>query len=364
MILLTLLLIPTLIALFVFLFGQKKVTWQEFLIQMVAQCLILGAAYSIMLWSNTKDLEVWNGRVALKRNEKVHCRHSYSCNCYTYCSGSGSSRSCHTICQTCYEHSYDMDWYLKTTNSETININTIDRQGLREPPRWTRAQIGDTTALTHSYENYIKASPDSLFRKIGLIEKYKDQLPDYPQNVYDYHYLDRTVLVGINLSDRALWNKELRELNSNIGKAKEANIVVVITKNKPDEYFYALEQQWIGGKKNDVIVVIDTNDEGMINWTETMAWTDNHIFKINMRDSLLKLKKLDQELILPTIQAIVLKDYVRKPMKDFEYLKQSIVPTKNQYIGLTIFGLLVSLGISWFVFNNDFVTETRRRYRG
>ena len=162
-----------------------------------------------------------------------------------------------------------------------------------------------------------------------------------------------------------MWNKELRDLNSSIGRAKEANVVVVITKDKPDEYFYALEQQWIGGKKNDVVVVIDTNDAGTINWVETMAWTDNHIFKINMRDSLLKLKKLDRELILPTIQAVVLKDYVRKPMKDFEYLKQSIVPTKNQYIGLTIFGLLLSLGISWFVFNNEFTTESYnyRRYR-
>lgn len=348
MILLTLLLIPTLIALGTFLFGQKKVVWQEFLVQLGAQVILIFSVYSIMLWSNTRDLEVWNGRVALKKHEKVHCRHSYTCNCVTVSCG----KNCTTrVCQTCYEHSYDIDWFLKTTNSETIDIDTIDRQGLREPPRWTRAQIGDTTSLTHSYENYIKASPNSLFRHVGLTEKYKD-LPSYPQNVYDYHYLDRTVLVGTDLPDSVLWNKELRELNSDIGRKKEVNVIMVVTKNKPEDYFYALEQHWIGGKKNDVIVVADINDAGEINWVNTMVWTDAHIFKVNMRDSLLKLKKLDRELILPTIQAVVLKDYVRKPMKDFEYLKQSITPTKNQYIGLTIFGLLLSLGISWFVFAN------------
>lgn len=364
MILLTFLLIPTFIALGAFLFGQNKVTWQEFVVQLVAQVLLISGFYSIMLWTNTRDTEVWNGRVALKKHERVHCRHSYTCNCYTSCSGSGSNQSCTTICQTCYEHGYDIDWLLKTTNNETIDIDTIDRQGLREPPRWTRAQIGDTTSVKHSYENYIKASPNSLFRRTGLVEKYPN-LPSYPLKVYDYHYLDRTVSIGVSLRGLNLWNKELSELNSSLGRQKEVNVVLVVTKNQPEDYFYALEQHWIGGKKNDVIIVADVNDSETINWVNTMAWTDAHIFKVNMRDSLLKLKKLDRELVLPTVHAVVLKDYVRKPMKDFEYLKQSITPTKGQYIGLTIFGLLLSLGISWFVFKNDvFDTENNyRRYR-
>lgn len=360
MILLSLLLIPTLIALFTFLFGQRRVTWKEFLFQMGAQVLLVGLFYSICLWTNTSDVEVWNGRVASKTREVVHCRHSYSCNCVRVSCGKDCST---TVCQTCYYHSYDVDWFLSTTNQETIDIDTVDWQGLREPPRWTRARVGDTTALTHGFTNYVKAAPDSLFRRVGLTEKYEGQLPTYPQQIYDYHYLDRLVQVGTRLSDAALWNKELREMNSDIGKSKEVNIVVVVTKNRQEEFFYALEQEWIGGKKNDVIVMINTNDSNEIDWVNTMAWTDNQIFKINMRDSLLKLKNLDRELILPTVRAVVQKDYIRKSMEDYAYLKQSITPTKGEYIGLTIFGILLSLGISWFVFTNE-ITEIERKYNG
>lgn len=357
MILLTLLLIPTLLALLIFLFGNYRVTKEEFLGQLAAQVLIIGLAYACMLWSETHDLEVWNGRVSAKTRETVHCRHSYQCNCVTVSCG----KDCQTtICQTCYHHSYDVDWYLSTTNSERIDIYTIDWQGVNEPPRWTRAKKGDTTSLTHSYTNYIKAASNSLFRRVGLVEKYQDQLPNYPQNIYDYHYLDRMVLIGTSLPDLREWNSDLRELNADIGRKKESNIVIVITKNKPDEYFYALEQHWIGGKKNDIIVVIDVNDAGKINWTETMAWTDSHIFKVNMRDDLLAVGNLNRKEILAVIQTVTLKNYVRKPMKDFEYLKQSITPTKGQYIGLTIFGLLLSLGISWFVYKNDVITEKGR----
>src|SRR3990170_4598607 len=32
---------------------------------------------------------------------------SYQCNCYQSCSGSGSSRSCRSVCQTCYYDCYD-----------------------------------------------------------------------------------------------------------------------------------------------------------------------------------------------------------------------------------------------------------------
>lgn len=364
MILLTLLLIPTFIAFGAFLWAGKKITLQEFGVQLVAQCAIVGLAYGAMLYTNMADTEVWNGRVSYKTHETVSCEHSYTCNCVTVSCGKDCTT---TICQTCHEHSYDVDWPLYTTNQERIRIRRIDRQGLNEPSRWSAAQVGDTTSLAHGYKNYIKAAPNSLFRKVGLVEKYKDQLPPYPQNIYDYHYLDRLVLVGLDLSDSVLWNKDLRELNADLGRQKESNVIVVVTKNKPDDYFYALEQHWIGGKKNDIVVVLDVNDEGKINWTQTMAWTDAEIFKINMRDSLLSLKKLDRELILPTIQAVVLKDYKRKSMKDFEYLTQSIAPTKNEYLGLTILGILVSLGISWFLWTNDIEDEESsniyRRYR-
>lgn len=352
MILLTLLLIPSLIALVSFIFGKGRVTAREFILQLIAQTIVISIGFWIVFQSDTADKEIWNGRVSQKQRLEVGCRHSYTCNCITVSCGKDCST---TICQTCYEHSYDVDWPLTTTNGEAIYIDTIDRQGLFEPPRWTKAQLGDTTSLQHSYKNYIKAAPGSLFNKKGQKEKYLKELPNYPGNIYDYHYLDRLVNIGTPVN-YSVWNKAIAELNADIGKSKQANLIVVLTYNKTEDFYYALEQHWIGGKKNDIILVANTPDGKSINRVQVMAWTTNEIFKINMRDSILNLKTLDHELVLATAKAVILKDFIRRPMEDFKYLERAVVPTFGQYLFLFIFGFLVSSGITYFV-NVNYIEE-------
>lgn len=53
---------------------------------------------------------------------------SEQCNCVTYCSGSGSSQSCYTSCQTCYYDCYDASIrvnYTVTQTNNNIRENTI-----------------------------------------------------------------------------------------------------------------------------------------------------------------------------------------------------------------------------------------------
>jgi hypothetical protein len=168
---------------------------------------LIGIMTAIMMSSNTRDVEVWNGQVTGKYSEKVSCSHSYSCNCYRSCSGSGKNRSCSTICQTCYEHSYDVSWRVES-NIGTYTISRIDRRGLSKPPRWDRVKIGEPVSDTHTYTNYIKGSPDSLFHKKKLLKKYQKDLPKYQSKVYDYYRLNRLVNLGVNV-DNNLFNKEI-----------------------------------------------------------------------------------------------------------------------------------------------------------
>lgn len=166
MIFLTLLIIPLLVCACGFYF-LKTITLQEFLIQCVAQIIVAGVSTFAVLYANTTDTEVINSVVAKKYQSIVSCSHSYECFC-TYhesCSGSGKDRTCSTVktCQTCYEHSHDYNWDVKAKNGNVISINRIDRQGIHEPQRWSSVQVGDPMSWTHSYTNYIKASPDSLF---------------------------------------------------------------------------------------------------------------------------------------------------------------------------------------------------------
>jgi hypothetical protein len=233
---------------------------------------------------------------------------------------------------------------------------------LIEPPRWSKVIIGEPVAVTSSYTNYIKGSPDTLFRHQGLIEKYQKSIPGYPGEIYDYYRLNRLVPVGVTVPDAALWNRDLSELNATLGAAKQVNIVVVVTKNAPEDYYYALEQSWIGGKKNDVVLVVSVDDANNIQWTQVMAWTDNKMLHVSLRDQVNAVGTLAREPIIRALSGSVSAFYVRKPMKDFEYLSGLIKPTPGQWLFSMIFGLVLSIGMGIFVFTQDVFNDERGKY--
>lgn len=362
MVFLTLFGIPLLLILANMILGRDKVTFKEFILQMTIQAVVAGISCGVVYWSNTDDVEIHNGRVAQKTREEVSCSHSYSCNCREVCSGSGKDQSCYTHCDTCYYHSYDVDWNVQTTNNERLEIERVDWQGLTQPPRWTSTVVGEPTSLQHSYVNYIKASPDTLFRHQGLIEKYQSSIPGYPIGVYDYYRLDRLVQVNVNVPDASLWNSDLSQLNGNLGSQKQVNAVVVLVKDQPREYFYALEQAWIGAKKNDVVLVISVSGDTTIQWADIMAWTDNALFKVKLRDDVLEIGSLNREAIIKALSGNITTLYKRKHMRDFQYLQASITPTTGQWLAALIFGILACIGTSIYVVQNDVFGDHRHRY--
>lgn len=348
--------IPVFIAFGFFIVGGRNITWQEFLAQVGLQAIVAGASVGIMYWADTTDTEVWSGVVTSKAREIVSCSHSYSCNCRTVCSSSGKSTSCSTVCDTCYEHSYDVSWAYYTTDDGRGTISRVDRQGLSQPARWTQVQIGEPSASTHTFTNYIKAAPDTLFRSQGLVEQYLKLLPNYPGQVYDYYKLNRLVTVGVSVPNINVWNNALQQLNAQLGSKKQVNMVVVLVKGQPREYFGALQQHWLGGKKNDAVLVVDIDTNGAIDWVEVMAWTDHPEFKIKLRDATADLSKLDlnnPNQLLNIFSSYVDSFYVRKHMKDFQYLTSSITPTTTEWIVSIIIGILSSVGLGVFFYKND-----------
>lgn len=355
MIFLILFIIPALIAVFMLIFFPRQITIGEFGIHLGVQAAVALIAMAIIYHENVSDREVLNGQVSSKERVRVSCRHSYSCNCYTTCSGSGKNQSCSQHCSTCYEHSYDVDWDVATNIGQSFGINTIDRQGLREPPRWTAVRIGEPVAFTHSYDNYIKGSPETLFRYQGLVKKYEKLLPTYPIKTYDYYRLDRVTLVnGMALPEVNKWNQELSELNGRLGPKKQANVVLVVTKALDREYFYALSEHWLGGKKNDVVVVVNSPDGQTIDWTGVMSWSDHQALKVELRDSLLDHQKLDVG-IFPLIEEQVGRNFERKHMRDFKYLKGAVQPTSTQLAWAIAIGTLISIGLAIFFYEEETV---------
>lgn len=347
MVFLILLLVPLPIAVFGFIV-LKGVTWKEVLAQVVVQALLAVSVAAIVSCQNESDIEVWNGSVASKKQTWVSCSHSYSCNCRQECSGSGKDQRCSQKCDTCYEHSNDWDWDVYTTNREVVTIARVDRQGAFTPPRWTAVVIGEPTAVEHSYRNYIKAAPDTLFRHQGLKAKYQGRLPAYPGRVYDYYRLDRVVTVGVSLPDAAEWSAELTQINAELGRARQANMIIVLVRNMPGEYYYALEEAWIGGKKNDVVLVVSVDDAMKPQWAEVMAWTTRSIFKVKLRDDIMDEPVLDRKAAMAALRTNVSTYFQRKPMKEFEYLRASATPSTTQWVVTLLISVITAIGLTWY----------------
>ena len=129
-------LIPALVAIVFFTVTKTTITLKEFLLQMTLQIVVAGISVAVIYNRNTWDRETFNGTVVSKEKDRVSCEHSYDCFCYESCSGSGENQTCHQVCQTCYEHSYDYSWRVHS-DIGSLTISRIDRQGVNEPPRWT-----------------------------------------------------------------------------------------------------------------------------------------------------------------------------------------------------------------------------------
>lgn len=343
----------------------KTISWKEFLVQVGVQLVVAAASVGIIYSSNTWDSEILNGTVLSKAQVRVSCSHSYRCRCHSVesCSGSGKDRSCssHEECDTCYQHANDWDWDV-ISSINTLSIDRVDSRGSDEPPRWTAVRLGEPVAVEHSYTNYVKAAPDTLFRHQGLQKKYIKFLPPYPGEVYDYYRLNRLVLVnGAKVSNPQEWNEALAELNGKLGAPRQSNMVVVLAKNLPDDYYYALEEAWVGGKKNDTILVIGVDGVMHPTWAVVMAWSINKLFEVKLRDDIMGETVLTKDNVIAALDRNVSAYYKRKPMADFEYLQASITPTTTQLMWSLICGLMVALGVGYAMHRHDLFDEERRK---
>lgn len=339
----------------------KDISKVEILMLVTVSVLLTTGIYFAGAYAQTADAEVWNGNVTGKHPAKTSCSHSYSCNCRTVyrpptCSG-GKSYSCSgggstTICDTCYEHSYDVNWVIES-NIGSWNVDRVDSQGLQEPQRFTIVKQGDPVSSTRSYTNYIKGAPDSLFHAYaGIAQQYQNVIPEYPLAIYDMYKLNHAVVIGnVPVPEIDKWNYELAMMNGRVGPSKQVNILVVFTNVSNQKFLYALESAWLGGKKNDVIVVIGTSKYPTIDWVGVTSWTDKQLFKVQLRDEIFSQKQIDRTQLLAAIERTVLSSYNRKPMADFEYLKYEIEPPTWVLILSIVLGSVCAVALA-FVFRD------------
>ena len=316
------------------------------LVQLGIVAVTMVAGLAIAYYQGTSDTEIWNGQVTDKQSSQVSCNHSYQCNCVTIPSTDSRGHTTDTtICQTCYEHSYDVSWFVAASTKETITIDRVDRQGLNMPPRWGSVFVGEPFSSEHHFENYIKANPASvLLGQKGDLKKFGSLIPPYPK-VFDYYRTNHVINMGVPNLDVNTWNWLISEANKTLGPTKQVNLILVFVKTDDPNYMYAFKDAWLGGKKNDAIILIGSQDGQKIDWADVVSWSTNKEYTIYVRDRIMEVGQLNlRDDIVKVIAEETQNRFQRMHMKDMKWLVYSFQPSSRAMLVLFILGVLTSIG--------------------
>lgn len=361
MTLLFLLLVPALVGVIGVVAGAGKVTVREFLVQEAVALSIVGAGYALALSSRSSDVEHWNGVITSKTKDEVTCCHDYCCSWGQCCtSDSKGNQSCSPCCQAyCKEHSHDNEWNAVTSNGELVFHNTCNSPYSSPPARWTQIRIGEPTTVEHSFTNYIKGNPDSILRRRGAATAWGALLPPYPE-VYDYYRSRQLVQAGLSLPDEVRTNAELAELNGSLGRRKQINIIIVATTAADRSYAEGLREHWLGGKKNDLVVIVSMPRFPEIGWAEVLSWSRVEEMKIEIRDAIQALPAWDGHAVVGLVGAKAERMFVRRHWEDFDYLRSTIEPSETAQVMLFALGIAMSLGLTIVFRKYDVFNEANR----
>lgn len=336
----------------------KEIKWPELATTIAVTSIVTVAVYFAGVAGATWDREIWNGWITAK--DRVHGEYteSYSCNCHETCSGSGSNRSCTEHCDTCYREHYTVKWTAHSTLRD-FSIESLDSLSRRvystpDPQRYTIIQNGDPCSTANSFTNYIKAAPESLFHANPLLKtKFANMIPAYPGEIFDFYKINRVLSVGVPVPDLNRWNLDLSMILRELGPKKQANAIIVLVNTADQSYQLALENAWLGGKKNDIVIIIGTTHFPDIDWVGVTSWTNKELFKVQLRDEIFAQRTIDREKIMAMITKHTNATFVRRQMADFEYLKDDIEPPLWVIILAIIFSMATCGGLSYWFFRED-----------
>ena len=281
------------------------------------------------------DTEIFNGTVSNKiaQLETV----TYPCNPRTVYNP--RTKTSKTIYEDCRRDV--INYRIELSFGDTLDYGTQDRS--QRPPReWQDLNLGQPASLPKKYRNYIKASDTTILKRKAFLSNYQyaKLVPEIPR-VYDRIKVDQVIAIndkdGYKKYDKAqmdIFNKRLAGLNGKLGESKQLNTIVILVPDYMNDMIYAVDQKWIGGNKNEVIVFINLAKDRSITRVQSLSWsTSNGDIEAKLDNILVnEVKQINNEEEINTaidkIQSTLDSTFDRKSMQDYEYLLQEI---KSKY---------------------------------
>jgi hypothetical protein len=320
---------PLLAALYVHFFLRSTVSYTESVISFLFVAGVSLLLITATTYRDLGDVEVVNGQVLSKeRNHGSYIR-PYTCNCRTISTGKTST----TVCSTCFETRHTVEWLAKTS----VGVVTFDKKdsgsssvyNSPDPAAYTECYTGQPVSLQRAWANYIKAEPESLFNTKLDTQMYSESVPAYPK-VHSFYKINRVLDVNSGLPQSTItslndsFNHALKEL----GPSKQVNIITILTSINDPYYKHAVENQWVGAKNNDVVLLFGVDGNNIL-WSDAFTWglnTDNEMFVASLKSKLSSMKTFEvQEVVTQTTDTIS-SLYNRPSREKFRYLFDSLTP--------------------------------------
>lgn len=332
--------------------NPKEVTIFELFAQVLIGFTLTFGVYSsaVFYFSDVKDSEIWNGYV--KKAEYYEEWTQLVTYTQEECSGTGDQKVCVTVTKTRHDY-HPPYWILHSSTGDEVRISKENYKNFVshfktekkvEIFRPDQVSFGDgdkyvtdwhkgvnsviPTATEHDYVNYYKAVK-SINRNDFLLEKYASNLLSYPEvrnSTFGKISLDRVLVSNVDLPQK--WKSDLSNNLSEklvyLGSKKQVNLLVYVV-NSDQNFLNALNEHWIGGKKNDVTLVLGVSEFPKLNWAGVLIFYGNEEIKIKLRDNILSLEDISNpNLISDIIEQNVLNYYTRVPMDELKGLTYSI----------------------------------------
>ena len=336
------LLFPIILAI-IFKFKYKnEFTWLEYLGSITIAFITISICCGIYCTSNSMDTKLVSGYVCGKDFTPAHMEtYTYSC---------GTPKSPRMCTGTRYVPD-DFDIYIGRSYkpSEEDGSGMHGYSGVRsfdvDRNYYYSTHFGETAVWEESFENPLKRSKSSLYKKVTG-DKYPNL--DTP-NIYNRFKINRITNISNVTLDKD-YNELVSELNSQLNRYN-INIGYIIHPYDINFVNYQ-EQYWTGGNPNDFVVFIAVDSNGNISNVKVLKW-GNELLALELQDAIMKTTNIANfgEIISITENKVSTIGFLESDFSRFNYIK-TVFPA-GFLIFIYIFTFIVSLFSMIGFINND-----------
>lgn len=369
------LLIPFIIAFFLYYFFKERIVWWELFIPLFVSLIFIFLMKTTVEAVQVSSKEYWGSFIQRVEyyeewDEYIHQTCTRSCCCDS--NGANCSTETYDCSYVSYHPAY---WKIVTNNGEHVSISRAEYQRIKslfnneeftDMNRSYHSIDGDmyystwnndsATAVqvttVHTYENRVKAADQSVFHfeKVNKVDIKRFGLIDYP-SIEDKYKMP--AVLGDNSPQAVAADKKFQYINGLLGKSKQVRVFVLLFKNQSIDAAFYQESYWSGANMNEFVICIGTDNANAVKWAKVFSWTRSELLKVQVKQLLQRQKKLDLDALAYFTQVQLEKQFVRRDFKEFDYL--TVEPPTWAVLLAYMLTLGINILISFWIIRNDYL---------